>query len=61
MGMSVDYDSKKLEPCDPFLEPDATLPTPDSDCCKNLKEEDWLLLWVSQGSKVLSSSYHTLS
>lgn len=44
MGMSVDYDSKKLEPCDPFLEPDATLPTPDSDCCKNLKEEDWLLL-----------------
>lgn len=57
MGMAVECDSTKLEQYDSFFEPDATLPTPDSECCKKYQRRTWLLLCVSQGSKVLSSSY----
>lgn len=40
LGMAADCDSKKLEPCDPFFESRAAPPKPDSECCKNIKEED---------------------
>ncbi|KAM0016395.1 putative non-specific lipid-transfer protein type 2 [Helianthus debilis subsp. tardiflorus] len=37
IGMAVDCDSSKFEPCIQYFADGASLPTPDSPCCENIQ------------------------
>ncbi|KAI3794578.1 hypothetical protein L1987_37210 [Smallanthus sonchifolius] len=37
LGLAVECDSCKLEPCVPFFKDGGALPSPDSPCCENIK------------------------
>ncbi|KAI3794568.1 hypothetical protein L1987_37200 [Smallanthus sonchifolius] len=37
LGLALECDSSKLEPCVPFFEDGGPLPSPDSPCCENIQ------------------------
>ncbi|KAF5789835.1 putative non-specific lipid-transfer protein type 2 [Helianthus annuus] len=37
LGMAVDRDSSKFEPCIQYFTDGASLPTPDAPCCENIQ------------------------